>query len=329
MQTTTSHNTDRSPIRLIQRAVAVLAKQGPASAFRRAVWKVNYERFQRQTEALASGEHIPDTIQFLGREFHLHPSKRGVSEELYLFQQHEPVSTREYLRCLSRGDHVLDIGSNIGYYALLAADKVGPSGRVIGCEPAPSVFEILQHNVRRPELQNIEIFPWAAATRNGSLEFYESAIPNWGSVFQNNSLMQTHSTTVTAKTVDEIVVRAVHFHPSALRMDVEGAELMVLEGAREVIREYRPCLFIEFHNFALGWHAVRAAIADLGSQGYTSATVVERTWDQPWMSSWMRERRCWSGTTEEMLARVESSSDPLIDSTLIFIMRSPNRILHA
>ena len=40
------------------------------------------------------------------------------------------------------------------------------------------------------------------------------------------------------------------FRATALRMDVEGAELMVLEGAREVLRNYKPCLFIEFHNFA-------------------------------------------------------------------------------
>jgi FkbM family methyltransferase len=224
---------------------------------------------------------------------------------------------------LSPGDNVLDVGSNIGYYALLAADKVGPSGRVIGCEPAPGVFEILQHNVRRSERQNVDVFPWAVGAKSGSVEFYESEIPNWGSLFQNNGLMQTHTTTVTAKTVDEVVGDASDFHPSALRMDVEGAELMVLEGARGVVREYKPCLFIEFHNFALGWDAVRAAIGALGSLGYSSATVIERTWDQPWMSAWMRERRCWSGTTDEMLARVESPYDPLVDSTLIFILRAP------
>jgi FkbM family methyltransferase len=236
---------------------------------------------------------------------------------------HEPVSTRHYLDCLLPGDHVLDVGSNIGYYALLAAERVGPSGRIIGCEPSPGVFEILQHNVGLSGRQNMEVYPWAVGAKSGSLDFYESEIPNWGSLFQNNDLMQTRTTTVLAKTVDEIVRDALDFHPAALRMDVEGAELMVLEGAREVLREYKPCLFIEFHNFALGWDKVRAAIAALGSLGYSSARVIERTWDQPWMSAWMRERRCWSGTTEEMLAKVESPSDSLVNSTLIFILQAP------
>jgi FkbM family methyltransferase len=320
MHTTISNNGTDSRIRLLRKAVGVLAHEGPASALRRAIWKMHYERFERRTRGTAFRDQIPDTIQFLGHDFELHPSKRGVSEELYLFRVHEPVSTRQYLGCLSLGDHVLDVGSNIGYYALLAADKVGPSGRVIGCEPAPGVFEILQHNVRRSKRQNVEVFSWAVGAKSGSLEFYESEIPNWGSLFQNDSLMQTRTTNVPAKTVDEIVRDASNFHPTALRMDVEGAELMVLEGAREVLREYKPCLFIEFHNFALGWDTVRSAIAALGSLGYSSATVIERTWDQPWMSAWMRERRCWSGTTDEMLARVELPYDSLVNSTLVFIL---------
>jgi FkbM family methyltransferase len=323
MHTTIPNKDTNSHLRLLLRAADVLTREGPVSAFRRAVWKIHYKRFERRTSDPAFRDQIPNTIQFLGHDFELHPSKRGVSEELFLFQAHEPVATREYLRCLSPGDHVLDVGSNIGYYALLAAEKVGPSGCVIGCEPAPGVYEILQHNVQRSELQNIKVFPWAVGAKNGNLQFYESTIPNWGSLFQNNSLMQTRAIMVPAKTVDEIVREVSDFRPTALRMDVEGAELMVLEGAREVLREYKPCLFIEFHNFALGWEKVRAAIAGLDSHGYSSTTVIERTWDQPWMSAWMRERRCWSGPTEEMLSRVESPSDALINSTLIFILQAP------
>src|SRR5438128_2629287 len=323
MHETISNTNAHSTIRLLRRAVAVLTHEGPASALRRAVWKMQYERFARHTSDPAFRNQIPDTIQFLNHGFKLHPSKQGVSEELYLFGAHEPLATRCYLECLSPGDHVIDVGSNIGYYALLAAEKVGSAGRIAGFEPAPGVFEILQQNVKSSGRKNIEVFPCAIGAKSGTLEFFESEIPNWGSLFQNNSLMQTRTTTVPAKTVDEIVRDASDFHPIALRMDVEGAELMVLEGAREVVREYKPCLFIEFHNFALGWDTVRAAIAALGGLGYSSATVIERTWDQPWMSAWVRERRCWSGTTEEMLARVESPYDSLVNSTLIFILRAP------
>lgn len=323
MQTTIPEQAANSQLRLLRRAMNVLAQEGPSSAFRRAVWKMQYERFERRTSKPDFRRQIPDIIQFLGHDFELHPSKQGVSEELYLFQAHEPVATREYLRCLSPGDHVLDVGSNIGYYALLAAQKVGSTGRVIGCEPSPGVFEILNTNIRRSGFGNVTLFPCAVGANSGTLEFYESEIPNWGSLFQNSELRQTRTTPVPAKTVDEIVGEAAGFHPAALRMDVEGAELMVLEGARNVLREHRPCLFIEFHNFALGWDKVRKAISALIRIGYSSSTVIERTWDQPWISPWMRERRCWSGSTEQMLARVEWPADSLVNSTLIFILQTP------
>jgi FkbM family methyltransferase len=319
---TMMQNNDTGSERLLRKAMNVLAREGPASAFRKAMWKLHYERFERRTNGTAFRDQIPDTVQFVGQDFKLHPSKRGVSEELYLFHVHEPTSTEKYLACLSHGDHVLDVGSNIGYYAVLAADKVGRTGRVIGCEPSPGVFEILKQNVQRFDPFNVEVFPWAVGAKSGTLQFYESEIPNWGSLFPNSTLMQTCTTIVTAKTVDEIVDGISGFRPTALRMDVEGAELMVLEGAREVLRNYKPCLFIEFHNFALGWDSVREAIKKLCDVGYSSATVIERTWDQPWMSAWMRERRCWSGTIEEMLTRVEQPSDSLVNSTLIFIIQA-------
>ena len=322
MQETISNTNAHSPIRLLRRAVAVLTHEGPASALRRAVWKMQYERFARRTSDPAFRNQIPDSIQFLDHAFTLHPSKLGVSEELYLFGVHEPLATRCYLECLSPGDHVIDVGSNIGYYALLAAEKVGSDGRIVGFEPAPGVLEILQQNVKSSGRRNIEVFSCAIGAKSGTLEFFESEIPNWGSLFQNSSLMQTRATAVPARTVDEIVRDTAGLHPNALRMDVEGAELMVLEGARDVLRQYKPSLFVEFHNFALGWNKVREAIIGLRDLGYAAASIIERTWDQPWISPYIRARRCWTGTTDHMLERVELPSDPLVHSTLIFLLRA-------
>ena len=273
MQDQITKTSGSTHMRLLRRAVQLLSDEGPSSALRRATWKMHYEIFSRRTRNPIFRKQIPDSIQFLDPAFTLHPSKKGVSEELYLFGVHEPVSTRCYLDCLAPGDDVIDVGSNIGYYALLAAGKVGSRGRIVGFEPAPGVFEILQQNVAYSGRDNIEVFPCAIGAKSGTLEFFESEIPNWGSLFQNSSLMQTHSTSVRAITVDEIVQDRIGFHPKALRMDVEGAELLVLQGAHEVLERYKPSLFIEFHNFALGWEQVRNAITDLRNLGYSSAVV--------------------------------------------------------
>ncbi len=319
----TSTTETNSYLRLLTRAIRVTAHEGPAAACRRAIWKLQHKRFQRRRRHVDG--RIPPFIQFLEHDFELHGSKQGVSEELFLFGVHEPIATDLYLQLLSPGDHVLDIGANLGYYLLLASDRVAGTGRLLGFEPAQGVYEVLERNVKRTNYDNIQVFPHAVGNKSGSLRFYESEIPNWGSLFPDESLRQTRTTTVEAKTIDEIVRSAPGFHPNALRMDIEGAELMVLEGAREVLKEYRPHLFIEFHNVAVGWDAVRSAIVGLRDLGYASGTLIERTWDQPWISKWMRERRCWKGSVDTLLDRVEDKADPLLHSTVIFVLNSPGR----
>ena len=262
-------------------------------------------------------------VRFQDRDFELHPSMVGLSEELILFGAHEPLATRIYLEHLSPGDHVIDVGSNIGYWLLSARHRVGATGRVLGFEPVASVYEILQRNIQRSGQNHIEVFPWAIGADNGTTSFYESEVPNWGSLIRNANLLPNRSITVEVKRLDDIVGEVAGFHPSVLRMDVEGGELMVLEGAQEVLRKYKPSLFIEIHTFALGWESVRRALISLRDLGYSSGVLIERTWDQPWISRWMRERRCWTGSIDKLLQRVESPADPLLESTLGLLLKRP------
>jgi FkbM family methyltransferase len=263
-------------------------------------------------------------ISFHGKEFELHPSNKGVSEELFRFGIHEPMGTECYLQYLSLGDHVLDVGSNIGYFLRVASEKIGPSGRFLGFEPAPDVHAILQRNVRRWGTENIDVFPWAIGARNETAEFHLSEIPNWGSLIHDDSLLQTRSTRVQVRRIDDLMREFPEFRPTVLRMDVEGGELQVLKGAREVLRQYRPTLFIEFHNSLLGWKPVRSTLIALRDLGYSSGVLIDRSWDHPWHLKWMRESRRWSGNIDALLRRIESSSNSLENATLGLILKRPD-----
>jgi hypothetical protein len=103
-------------------------------------------------------------------------------------------------------------------------------------------------------------------------------------------------------------------------MDVEGAELMVLEGAQNLLEKYKPALFIEFHPFLLGWRAIRHTLSGLKDLGYTSGTLIQREWDQPWINKWIRERRRWQGPMDILIQRCESSQDSLSESTLTMVL---------
>ena len=170
---------------------------------------------------------------------------------------------------------------------------------------------------------NVGVFPWAIGARDEIAQFHQSEVPNWGSLIRDDALLPTRSIAVQVRTVDDVVKEFEGFHPTVLRMDVEGGEIMVLAGAQEVLREYKPTLFIEVHTFALGWEAVRSALVGLRDLGYSSGVVIERSWDQPWIGKWIRERRHWRGTIDGLLRRIESPEDLLVMSTFGLILKRP------
>jgi len=317
---------DFAVARLSRRTLQHISEHGTVYAFRQAVWKLYYARFERLKKRRASQRAPqPAIIRYLDQEFELHPSSQGLSEELRLFERHEPLGTELYLQQLSPGNHVLDIGSNIGYWLLMAEQAIGESGRILGFEPAAGVYSILQGNIARSGYKNIHVLPCAVGATNGTAQFYQSEVPNWGSLIQQDSLKQTRTIDVEVRKLEDILTEFPDFHPHVLRMDLEGAELMVLKSGREMLARYKPCLFVEFHPAVVGWPAIREALFWLRDLGYSSGALIERTWDQPWISKWMRKRRCWSGPIETLIQRIESPKDPIFNHTFSLILQGSRK----
>ena len=323
-----SESSSETMMQVFGKIVRHLSDHGLAFTLRRAVWRLHYERYERLRRRQNHGT-LPRLIHFLDREFELHPSMEGLSDELRLYGVHEPIATGAYLRLLSLGDQVLDIGANIGYYPLLASKAVGERGRVLGFEPAPSVYAVLRRNIERSGRTNIEVYPWAVGNKSETTKFYESAVANWGSLVRSDQLLQKEGVPVQVRRLDDIAKDFPDFHPKVLRMDIEGGEMMVLEGAQSVLEQYRPSLFIEFHPFAIRWEAVHSTFDRLRQLGYSSGTLIQRTWDQPWMNKWMRERRCWSGSLDALIRRIEAPKDGLRHSVFSFILKRPQVDLHS
>jgi len=307
---------------MLNKAFQRVKKWGLVGASRRVVWKLHYENFQRIRRIRAKcNANAPGLVGFLGKEFELHSSITGLSEELVMYGTHEPLGTRLYLEQLSPGNHVLDIGSNIGYWLLIAEQAIGETGRILGFEPVPDTFNILQRNIVRSGHKNVRLVPCAVGAINGTAQFYQSEVSNWGSLIRQDGLKQTRAIDVEVRRLEDVLREFPDFHPHALRMDLEGAELMVLESAKNVLAEHQPSLFVEFHPAAVGWPAIRKTLVWLQGLGYSSGTLIQRTWDHPWISNWMRKRRCWSGVIDYLIRRIESPKDPLSQSTLTMILR--------
>jgi len=149
---------------------------------------------------------------------------------------------RLFAEHVRQGDAVWDIGANVGFYTLLASRLVGPTGRVIAFEPSPRNLHYLREHVARNRLPNVTVFDAAVGERPGRVAFDESPGPAMGKVGAG-------SITVPLVSVDDLVATGKAPPPTLLKVDVEGAEAMVLRGALDALRTSpRPKVFLATHG---------------------------------------------------------------------------------
>jgi FkbM family methyltransferase len=139
---------------------------------------------------------------------------------------------------LRPGATVFDIGAHQAVVAMLLAARVEPGGRVIAVEPTLHNIETARRNLAANGVTSVELLHAAAADVSGSISF--SPRLN-GRV----AVAGTPGVNVRAVTADELA--SVYGSPQVIFVDVEGFELHVLRGARDVLRSVRPDLFIEVH----------------------------------------------------------------------------------
>lgn len=169
-----------------------------------------------------------------------------IQRELFLHGEYEPETTRELLTLVRPGQTVLDIGANIGYYTLVLAKAVGSRGAVHAFEPVPRLFETLRRNVGANGFRNVVAEKRACWSAAGEFEIYEAAGGNSGksSLFEQHAQgVQGHR--VQAITIDQYAREKKLDGVRLIKIDVEGAETDVLEGAAETIRRCRPILVLE------------------------------------------------------------------------------------
>lgn len=304
----------------VPKIFSTLLKRGPGAFLRHGIYSYYYHSERRRKEQrIRHPAKQQAKVQLWGRQFELHPSLAGINEELQVFGVHEPLATETYQRFLKEDDHVIDIGANIGYYLFAAAKVLGNKGKFLAFEPLPSNFSVLERNIQSLDIpkDRIQMWPWAIGDTNGTAKFYESKMPNWGGLFQDDKLQQTGTITVEVRRLDEVIESVDGFKPSVLRMDVEGAELLVLAGAKKLIRTYKPMLFIEFHTFAIGMNGVETALDEFQSIGYREGVLIERIWDVPWIASWAGRQRCAYDSLGNLRRRISGNPSDFPVFTLI------------
>ncbi|GAA6130729.1 FkbM family methyltransferase [Halopseudomonas sabulinigri] len=187
------------------------------------------------------------------------------------FGSYEAVETQFLKSVFADGDVFLDIGANLGWYSLVLGRNC-PSSRIFAFEPIPSTVEIMEKNIRLNHLENIQAVCMGVFNKVDELDFLfapdVSGATSLKLTGQDRGRTSIQNVACQTTTID--VFCATHdIVPSLLKIDVEGAELMVVEGAQETLHS-TPIILMELlrkWSKAFGYHP-NDVFALLGNYGY-------------------------------------------------------------
>jgi FkbM family methyltransferase len=190
----------------------------------------------------------------------------------------EPAETAAFIARAREGMCVFDVGANIGYYTLLAARAVGPSGAVYAFEPEPRNFELLARNVAGNGFTNVRLFNAAVSSRPGPVRLHLDDANFGAHAFEAASVRTSsgRSVDVDAVTLDGFAGEASGFSAGVLvKIDVQGAEALVVAGGRGLLALPGVAVFLELWPVALERAQADPAglLADLEGLGFSFEDV--------------------------------------------------------
>ncbi|MGB7844229.1 MAG: FkbM family methyltransferase [Candidatus Acidiferrum sp.] len=174
---------------------------------------------------------------------------RGFGKFIFAFREnYEPELT--YLeRVLSPGKTFIDAGANFGVYTLVASKIVGETGRVLAFEPSLQSFPVLQHNIALNGLMNTSAYRLALSDRSGKAWLYHGRDPVQNSLGRD-PVSSGEGEEVETESLDNVVQKAGVEHVDIIKLDVEGAEEMILRGAMKTLTADRPVVIFEVNAAA-------------------------------------------------------------------------------
>ena len=174
--------------------------------------------------------------------------KTEKSRWLGTYEPELQAALRDFLR---PGMVAYDVGANIGYVTLMIARRVDSSGQVFAFEALPENVERIHKNMALNELSNVAVVPAAVVDKSGPVKFYVHESVGMGKAAGSAGRRKERykaEIDVHGLSLDEFVYAQGNPIPDAIKMDIEGGELLALPGMSRLLREARPILFLELHG---------------------------------------------------------------------------------
>lgn len=195
-----------------------------------------------------------------------------IQRHLYFLGYFELREARFVRSILREGDRVIDVGANIGWYTLLAARAVGPAGHVIAFEPASAAHDHLQSNIALNGFTNVEVLKIGLSSAPRRLQLVYPDTDNAGAARLIETTGAGTGETVEVRRFDAFWDAALRGPIRLIKIDVEGAELDVLEGMSGILRRgIADYVMIELDDDRLREQGRSAAegLDQLAAAGYT------------------------------------------------------------
>lgn len=158
---------------------------------------------------------------------------------------------------LSLGDTFIDIGANLGYMSINASKIVGPKGKIISFEPDNTIYSLLEHNITLNNVENIKLNKIGLSNYNGEASFNIATESGLSRLENKNNnlvgLILQSKTTIKVNTLDSYLVdnNFTNIKIQMIKIDVEGHELNILQGASNVLKDSKPIIILEINPGAL------------------------------------------------------------------------------
>ena len=173
---------------------------------------------------------------------------------------YEPELQAALCEFLKPGMTVYDVGANIGYVTLMLAHQTGVSGKVFAFEALPVNIERIQKNIALNKLSNVTVVSGAVLDKTGDVTFYVHNSVGMGKAAGSAGRREEQykaEITVPGLSLDEFVYRQGNPAPGAVKMDIEGGEVLALPGMSRILREHRLCDLDAGTPIRYEWQGVR------------------------------------------------------------------------
>jgi FkbM family methyltransferase len=190
------------------------------------------------------------------------------SEKDYWLGTYEPELQTAIAELIQPGMVVYDVGANVGYISLLLAHQAGPAGHAFAFEALPDNVARLRQNVALNQLDSrVTIVPAAVVETSRPVRFLVGPSDDMGKAEGSagrQEIAYSQAIEVPGLSLDDFVYAQGNPPPQAVKLDIEGGEVLALPGMRRLLQTARPLALIELH----GPEAARAAWDGLQAAGY-------------------------------------------------------------